>query len=185
MEEVEGPFYTETMEGFLQMKCNFFASRLPIRSDHGTTFIAYASIQSAPRPDCSHLGAPIHPHPRRPPRYRHLVRSPLNPTFLRPFTCVALPAPSVRSITATVSASFTTNTQQGGLLLVRPPRAGTNPSEAGWRWITATLEYEHGRLDASVVSRRQWADWSVQECDGNGVVGWEPLPFKITLLRLV
>ncbi|MCJ1391111.1 hypothetical protein MMC18_003973 [Xylographa bjoerkii] len=90
--------------------------------------------------------------------------------FSAPFTCVSIPTPSFRSITATISASFTTNTQQGGLLLVLPPRAGTNPSEEGRRWITATLEYEHGRMNLSVVSCRQWADWSLQACDRNRVV---------------
>ncbi|KAF2004148.1 hypothetical protein P154DRAFT_403217, partial [Amniculicola lignicola CBS 123094] len=81
--------------------------------------------------------------------------------FSAPFACITIPIRSFRRICVTVSADFDTNTQQGGLLFVLPPLHGTNPADAGRRWVTATLEYEHSRMNASVVSCERWSDWSL------------------------
>jgi regulation of enolase protein 1 (concanavalin A-like superfamily) len=95
-----------------------------------------------------------------PPSIRH---------FSAPFICTSLPLSSFRRINATVTANFFANTQQGGLLLVLPPQQGLSPAGEDRRWVSATLEYEHERMNVSVVSCERWSDWCLRPVEANTV----------------
>ena len=68
----------------------------------------------------------------------------------------------------TVSFTWTTIYDQGGLILVFPNKDNPNPdaSNAGEKskhpqWVKAGIEINDGRPWASVVARENWADWSL------------------------
>ncbi|KAL5523966.1 hypothetical protein ACEPAG_8139 [Sanghuangporus baumii] len=66
--------------------------------------------------------------------------------------------------TVTVSASWTRLYDQGGLLILLPTSTG------GKRfWVKAGIELAGGRPNLSVVTAREWADWSLHPLDGDSV----------------
>ncbi|KAL5528237.1 hypothetical protein ACEPAF_7373 [Sanghuangporus sanghuang] len=66
--------------------------------------------------------------------------------------------------TVTVSASWTRLYDQGGLIILLPTSAG------GKRfWVKAGIEFVGGRPNLSVVTAREWADWSLHPLDGDSV----------------
>lgn len=84
---------------------------------------------------------------------------------------------SFKKAKVTVSFSWTTIYDQGGLILVFPTKTNPNPDSgnaseksAHPQWVKAGIEINAGKPWASAVARENWADWSLS-APPNGVIG--------------
>lgn len=77
---------------------------------------------------------------------------------------VRLPSQQFRSARVTVSADWTRLYDQGGILIHSPVTV-----DQGKRcWVKAGIEFAGGRPNVSVVSAREWADWSLNPLPTSG-----------------
>lgn len=66
----------------------------------------------------------------------------------------------------TVSASWRTLYDQGGLIFVLPPRDPAAPLADG-KWLKTGIEFYDGKVNVSTVSKDRWADWSLVRATGD------------------
>jgi regulation of enolase protein 1 (concanavalin A-like superfamily) len=80
--------------------------------------------------------------------------------FTAPIVYQSLPVSSFLRARVTVSGAWKTLYDQGGLLIVLPPKK-SSPSPQQKRWVKTGIEFYHGRPFMSVVAADEWADWSL------------------------
>jgi uncharacterized protein len=82
--------------------------------------------------------------------------------FNAPITYKSLPISSFKRARATVTGEWKTLYDQGGLVLVFPPRkSGTQK-----RWVKCGIEFYNNVPRMSVVAADEWADWSLLPLSG-------------------
>jgi regulation of enolase protein 1 (concanavalin A-like superfamily) len=80
--------------------------------------------------------------------------------FTAPIAYQSLPISAFLSARVTVSAEWKTLYDQGGLVIVLPPKkSAVSPEQK--RWVKAGIEFYQGRPFMSVVAADEWADWSL------------------------
>ncbi|KAL8750762.1 MAG: hypothetical protein Q9184_006309 [Pyrenodesmia sp. 2 TL-2023] len=94
-----------------------------------------------------------------PPRVDIWRKPPSTNDFNAPLLLRPLPLSSLRSARVTLSASWHTKFDQGGLLLVLPGTKGSDRNQR--RWIKTGVEFFDGKPNISTVACDRFADWSL------------------------
>ena len=77
--------------------------------------------------------------------------------FNAPIVTKSIPISSFKSIRVSASGEWSTLYDQGGLVLVLPPKKPGTQS----RWVKTGIEFYHNKPRMSVVAADEWADWSL------------------------
>jgi regulation of enolase protein 1 (concanavalin A-like superfamily) len=77
--------------------------------------------------------------------------------FNAPIVYKSIPIKSFVRARVTISGDWKTLFDQGGLVIVLPPRGGGTQN----RWVKAGVEFYEGKPSMSVVAADLWADWSL------------------------
>ncbi|KAL8922313.1 MAG: hypothetical protein Q9208_005283 [Pyrenodesmia sp. 3 TL-2023] len=94
-----------------------------------------------------------------PPKVDIWRKPPSTNDFEGPCLLRSLPLSALRSARVTVSASWRTKFDQGGLLLVLPGEKGSDRKQR--RWIKTGVEFFEGKTNISTVACDRYADWSL------------------------
>jgi hypothetical protein len=77
--------------------------------------------------------------------------------FNAPIISKSIPISAFKSVRVSASGEWSTLYDQGGLVLVLPPkRAGTQK-----RWVKSGIEFYNNKPRMSIVAADEWADWSL------------------------
>ncbi|KAH8674761.1 hypothetical protein BGZ60DRAFT_484502 [Tricladium varicosporioides] len=85
-------------------------------------------------------------------------KPPKHDAFDAPILYQSIPISSFKSVRVSVSGDWKTMYDQGGLILVLPPKKSSTQK----RWVKTGIEVYKEKLQMSVVATDEWADWSMQ-----------------------
>lgn len=89
-------------------------------------------------------------------------KPPATDVFSAPIVYESFPISAFRRAKLTVTAQWRTLYDQGGIVIVLPPKAGGTQK----RWIKAGIEFYLGKPFMSVVATNEWSDWSLLPLTG-------------------
>ena len=88
--------------------------------------------------------------------------NPSKDTFTAPFAYTTIRTSQFKRVSVTVSASWKTQYDQGGLMIVFPQES--QPS----KWMKTGIEYFNGKPSLSVVGCDRFSDWSLSPMPSGG-----------------
>ncbi|KAF1353427.1 hypothetical protein BDV97DRAFT_396264 [Delphinella strobiligena] len=81
--------------------------------------------------------------------------------FTAPLLYRVLPIAAFKRISVTVSASWKTQFDQGGLAIVFPDPSSSSGNRIGSKWIKTGIEFYEGKPALSTVTCDRFSDWSL------------------------
>ena len=89
-------------------------------------------------------------------------KPPTTDDFTGPILYRTIPLSALKSARVTIRANWTTQFDQGGLILaIDPPPADDTTGKSAKQWVKTGIEFFEGQARVSTVACDRWSDWSL------------------------